>query len=326
MSNTCQLRVLSTGKYCCAVQQLQVYENCLGSVKFANLPETTIEYEIVDDEWVPAEVASISGTGSVELYKPGTYRFGIDCDAIDGTVAPEDGAMSMCYECCPIEDYAQLLFLCMLDLKALLVASDNTTSTMVIIEQLEQICTKLLDLIANIGDLSELCDKLESVLTNLQELCAKIEEGNDQQLECLEQIKLNQEIQIKQNEILIEKMCQILGDPDAPCPDCPEEPKTICDVKGFLTYAQQEYSITAVTLGTTDISSKFALPVNGNNAPDLTAFKNTLVECLEAEGYTVTEQQGRDGWTLAYNGESLDITTVGEGQATFEATNCEEIT
>lgn len=123
-------------------------------------------------------------------------------------------------------------------------------------------------------------------------------------------------------EEVIEKLCDLVGDPEAPCPDC-EDPVN-CDVNVFLTYAQPEFVIDSVLIGGVDVSDKFTLPVDGNIAPELAAFKDELVACLEAEGYTVTEIQGRDGWSLDYNGEVVEVGTTGAGNIPVTATNCSD--
>lgn len=189
MSNVCQIRVGSSGDYCCAVNDLRVRANCIGSIKFSNLPETLIEYETTPGNWAPANPASISGTGAETLFTAGTYRFSIDCEALDGEVAPELDPIGLCYECCKVDDYSQRMLACLIDLKALLAASDDTSAIAEIVANLEAICDKLLDLIGNIGDLSELCTKLETLIESLETVCTKIEEGFASMLECLEQVK-----------------------------------------------------------------------------------------------------------------------------------------
>jgi len=193
MSKPCQIRVLSSGKYCCEADQMYVDDNCIGSLKFANLPEVAVEYEITPDVWVPAEVPTISGTGMEALCTPGLYRFVIDCEVLNGTVAPEEDAISFCYECCPIEEYGALMFACLKEIKALLVASDDTMAIMQIISQLQEICTKLLSLISTLEDVAEslttLTTQLETVLTALENLCTKIEDGFEAMLECFEDMK-----------------------------------------------------------------------------------------------------------------------------------------
>ena len=191
MSKPCQLRVLESGKYCCQVDQFEVYDNCLGQLKFANLPEVAIEYEITPDTWIPATPATISGAGCVDLLKPGTYRFDIDCEALDGTVAPEEAPMSLCYECCRIEDWGPILSAQLEALCEKLLASDDTAANVEIINELQAICDKLLDLITNIGDLSAVAESLQTLIDQLTALCDKIEEGFDNMLECLEEIKVS---------------------------------------------------------------------------------------------------------------------------------------
>lgn len=189
MSKPCQLRVLSSGKYCCEVDQFEVYENCIGQLKFANLPEVTLEYEITPDTWIPANPASISGSDCVALYKAGTYRFGIDCEALNGTQAPEEGALSLCYQCCRIEDYGQELLVCFQELKGLIVAGNDATALAEIISNLESLCKKLLEMLTALEVLPALCEKLEKVLESLENLCTKIEEGFEAMLECFEEMK-----------------------------------------------------------------------------------------------------------------------------------------
>ena len=204
MACKCQIRVTSGGKYCCDLHGLYVRSNCIGQIKFSNLPEVLIEYEITPDNWIPAETPMIAGDGCVSLFKPGQYRFTYDCSGINNTVAPEEDAIGLCYECCKVDDYSQMLLSCFIELKAQLVASDDTAALAEIIEALESICAKLLDLINNIGDLSELCDKLEKMIESLAELCGKIEEGFDQMLEALESVKESLSTLCEKIEKLIE--------------------------------------------------------------------------------------------------------------------------
>lgn len=86
--------------------------------------------------------------------------------------------------------------------------------------------------------------------------------------------------------------------------DCPVASQSL-----FQTYATAEYKITGpVLFGGDDISDKFTLPVDGNNLPALTAFRDELIACLNARGINTTYIQGRDGWTIGWVGEQLTIT------------------
>lgn len=80
----------------------------------------------------------------------------------------------------------------------------------------------------------------------------------------------------------------------------------------FLTYATAEYTISTVTFGGDDVSANFTLPVDGNNAVALAAFKDEMVAFLELQGIAVDEIQGRDGWTLQYFGDDLVLGTGGK--------------
>lgn len=120
MANICQIRVLSSGKYCCESKHLTVRPCCVGEVSFTNLPLTTIEVETTPDNWTAADPATIEGDGCVKLYKSGTYRFGVDCEALNGTLAPEEGAIGLCYDtvCYSKSEYLDLLLLeCVEDIK-----------------------------------------------------------------------------------------------------------------------------------------------------------------------------------------------------------------
>ena len=204
MSSKCQIRVTKAGKYCCNLHGLYVRNNCIGQIKFSNLPEVLIEYEITPDNWIPAETPLISGDGCVSLFKAGQYRFNYDCAQIDNTVAPEEGAIGLCYECCKVDDYSQLLLSCFIELKGQLAAANDSVVTAEVLDALESICAKLLDLINNIGDLSELCDKLEAMIESLGELCDKIEAGFADMLESLESVKESLKTLCEKIEKLIE--------------------------------------------------------------------------------------------------------------------------
>ena len=218
MSKPCQLRVLSSGKYCCEVDQFEVYDDCIGQLKFANLSEVIIEYEVTEDNWIPAEVPIISGSGCESLYKAGTYRFNLDCEAIDGTVAPEEGAASLCYDNRKIEDYAQELLACFQELKALIVAGDDAAALAEIISQLEALCKKMLEVLTGLEVLPELCTKLEKAIEELQNLCTKIEEGFAAMLECFEEMKESLEAiesELEEQTELLEEIRDLLTCPPA---------------------------------------------------------------------------------------------------------------
>lgn len=132
------------------------------------------------------------------------------------------------------------------------------------------------------------------------------------------------------HDLLYSKICEFLigvvGDPNAPCPDCPENPQTVCYQEGLITYAQPDFSITGVEIGGEDVSSKFTLPIDGNIAPALSTFKDELSSCLLQNGIIVVETQGRDGWLFEFTGQPVKVLTTGEGQIIFNSTNCREVT
>ena len=218
MAKPCQIRVLSNGKYCCEVGQLEVYSNCIGKLTYANLPLVTIEYEVTEDNWIPAEVPTIVGAGCTSLLKAGTYRFDIDCEALNGTDALEEGAISFCYECCKL-DADEYLIACLAEIKALLAggSAGDATALATIIAELQALCKKLLTLIENIGDLSEVCDKLEALIEALGTLCDKIEEGFESMEAILTEVSESLETVIEGLETICTKLDTLHADNEAIC-------------------------------------------------------------------------------------------------------------
>jgi hypothetical protein len=159
-------------------------------------------------------------------------------------------------------------------------------------DQIADLCTKLEGIAATLDTIAE---ALLKVVLQLEEVCKKL-------LELPEILSDIKECITETNERLDKLMT-----------DC-----EFCENKGTLTTAQREYRITSITIGDVDVSSKLGLPIAGNNQPILAAFKDDLVACLEDMGYVVTEQQGRDGWTLSYDGPELCMTrSVGSPPGPF---------
>ncbi len=169
MASICQIRVLSSGKYCCQPQHLTVRPCCVGEVSFTNLPPTTVEVETTPDNWTAADPASIEGDGCVKLYKPGTYRFGVDCEALNGTLAPEEGAIGLCYDttCYTKAEYLDLLNL----------------QTLECLKESVQDLNLEIDLSDIVTAIDALCDKVEQLPTVGTDLtsfgCIQDEEGNE---------------------------------------------------------------------------------------------------------------------------------------------------
>lgn len=96
-----------------------------------------------------------------------------------------------------------------------------------------------------------------------------------------------------------------------------------CNVTIFATYATVDYTITGMSFGGNDVSSSFTLPVDGNNAPAFNVWRDELRAFLASQGITETNYQlGRDGFTLSYTGEKLEVITDPEGTIAPEFTNC----
>lgn len=97
----------------------------------------------------------------------------------------------------------------------------------------------------------------------------------------------------------------------------------VCTQTLQMTYATIAYTITGVTLGGVDVSSNFTLPVNGNNAPEFNNFKSELEAYLVSVGYEVTTITGRDGFTMTWVGDQIEVQT--DGTPIPSAELCEEV-
>ena len=182
----------------------------------------------------------------------------------------------------------------------------SSTNQEAILEQLLAFCEKIL---STNDTLEGLCEKLEKMIEQQNTLIVNQAEFQAVVVDCLKTMK--------------DKLCVLVGDPDAPCPECDPPPlTTVCDVKWFMTYAQATFAITGLTIPGVETDSKFTFPINGNSLPALQNFQETVVQCLEANGYTVQVQQGRDGWTIAYNGPCPEVITSGQGSIQPQCENC----
>lgn len=82
---------------------------------------------------------------------------------------------------------------CLAELKLLTAANNDAVALAEILTSLQAVCDKLLaqaeqnDVV--IAALESLCEKLLATNDSLEALCEKVEEGNADQLDCLEQIK-----------------------------------------------------------------------------------------------------------------------------------------
>jgi hypothetical protein len=231
---------------------------------------------------------------------------------LDGTEAPADVALQqqLCVSYFDKGENDQIEIL-LQQICDKLVTSNDPVLIAEILAKLEALCETL-------QTLPELCDKLLIVVESLTTICTKLESNTDVQIKILECLQ-----QIKDGQLLIcEKLEAILGDPDAPCPDCPPVATETCDVRWFMTYAQAEFTITGITIPGVD-TSKVTLPVNGNTLPGLQTFKDQVTQCLEDAGITVAETQGRDGWTLEYSGPCPEPSTMGAGSIVPSCENCE---
>jgi hypothetical protein len=188
----CEIRVTNSGVYCCDIKNIMVRQGCIYTIKSANFPVTPVLMQ-VGDEWVPTAITVGGDDTCVNIFKPGMYMLDFDCTTIQNTVAPEEGAMSLCFECVCPEDYGEILSMQLAELCEKIVAGDDTMAIMQIISQLQEICTKLLALISNLENVSEslttLTSQLEAVLTALENLCTKIEDGFEAMLECFDEMK-----------------------------------------------------------------------------------------------------------------------------------------
>lgn len=73
----------------------------------------------------------------------------------------------------------------------------------------------------------------------------------------------------------------------------------------FFSYATTDADIASIAIGATDISTRFALPIDAQSQPDTLAMVDIIEQCLQSRGYFVTRTTGRDGWKLVYEGEPV---------------------
>ena len=207
MARLCQIRVTASGLYCCDVGHLKIRPDCIGVISYANLPETTLEYEVTPGVWAPADPIVLSGTGTETLIKPGEYRFGIDCEALRGTEAPEDPAeqIGFCYDDCKVDDWGPILSAQLESLCDKLVAGNDPAAMAEVIAQLELLCAKLLEQTTQnaeiLAELSAICDKLLQSNESLQALCDKLEAGFADMLTALAELK---QCNTEENQALLE--------------------------------------------------------------------------------------------------------------------------
>lgn len=189
MSKKCQIRVTASGKYCCEVHDLTVPAGQVGSIKYANLPSIPIFLEVTKDNWIPADPPFIEGSGTLDLLVPGDYRFEYDCSGIDCTEAPEEGAIGLCYDACPVE-YDEQVLKCFRELKATL-ASDGEETQAVLDAMLACLAELKLLTIANndAAALAELIAQMQAVCDKLLAAADADAEAAAAQLSCLEDIK-----------------------------------------------------------------------------------------------------------------------------------------
>ena len=195
----CEIYVNDDGIYCCNIDGFRVKPGCFMQIKSANLPPTPILMEVDTGTYVPSGI--VTADPCTTIFKPGDYALDFDCATIHGTVAPLEGAISLCFECLCPKDASSILSM---QLDALLEATSTATTDPAVLDCLAELkllvaanndATALATLIA---DLQAVCDKLLAngdtqvdILGSLQALCDKFEESNAAILECLEALKEN---------------------------------------------------------------------------------------------------------------------------------------
>jgi DNA repair exonuclease SbcCD ATPase subunit len=208
MSKGCQIQVIN-GAYVCDVGQLIVYSGYIGQVRYHNLPLTTLEKNVAEETWMSASPAEIEGDGLLHLTAPGTYRFNIDCDAIKATAVPadEEEYIVLCYEGIKVSDWGQLIsqqlealcekieepkaiMECLAELKLLTAANNNLVALAGLMDQLKELCDKLLKQAEQNDGIIE---SLENLASELIELCEKVASGNEELVSCLQDLKTLQE-------------------------------------------------------------------------------------------------------------------------------------
>ena len=209
----CSLYVDGNGRYCCRDKVFRVGDNAY-TVTLANTGPVDLMVFPTGDTDEVSVLHSTLQEGSTTITDAGTYMLDLDCEALDGTVAPDVVEMQMSACCHPVThtdvfEVALLSKVCeLLDNSQ----SDTGTLTDILTEiqalctkiaatnsQLSGICDKLLDTIAGIQALNEnsaaqiealqaLCDKLENNADALQAIKDCITAGDEAQLAALNAI------------------------------------------------------------------------------------------------------------------------------------------
>lgn len=167
----CAVFVDKNGRYCCNNKTMDIGEGCACgfTIALANVPAVDLQIKVAD-EWVTHSTLSEVTTTLIEA---GTYR--IDpafCEALEGTDAPEEGAMSIC---CDELDCAALDYIAICEkLENLSVMLEGDAMVTVdfapVVDKLCEVldATVAGDVIAT-DSLAKLCEILEAITENNSE-------------------------------------------------------------------------------------------------------------------------------------------------------------
>jgi len=193
----CAIFVDGNGRYCCQPKVMRVNSCawCIINANGGDIPILVFPTGNVNDE--PIDSGLVAAEGLTVLDKTGVFKLDIDCDALDGTDAPAEGAITVCCE----ENLAQTFDSKMLQ-KLCDIADGQTGSTEAnsdILIGIQACLDQMKLLVAANNDatiLAEIstqilaaCDKMIANGESLQKICDKLEQGFVDMLECLKALK-----------------------------------------------------------------------------------------------------------------------------------------
>ena len=204
-----ELVTVCNGKYKCAGPLVCCVAGIPKIVTNLNVTLEVCLYPEGDTTQTPIPTGLVFTPGLTNvLFTDGTYLLkGVDCEKLDGTVAPDDGT-AIIVTCCQMDSKGGLSEYVAMGIddicqKLLAIAegSDNTE----LVAEIQALCAKILAgnaLTASmVAELQALCQKLEASLeadaalvAEVQALCSKLETliaVQENALTCLEQIKAN---------------------------------------------------------------------------------------------------------------------------------------
>lgn len=204
-SKSCPLYVDGNGKYCCTAQRIRVSDDECLQITLVNAGPIDLLHFPTGDTDDASVVAATLVEGLNTVFTCGVFKLDFDCEALDGTEAPEDPAeqMLICYKaidkgeggavnagintniltavqalCGKVEiTNGELADLCAKILAGNLTTVELLTAVQALCDKLEADATVQTDIL---GELQNLCKKLETLI--------KIEQDSNA---CLQIIKAN---------------------------------------------------------------------------------------------------------------------------------------